>query len=66
MSQFKYQGTQEDQILLELINYITSEFIELHGDRNFCDDKAIVGGLAKIDEQSVVILVIKGRTTTKR
>ena len=49
---------------LELINYITSEFIELHGDRNFCDDKAIVGGLAKIDEQSVVILGHqKGRTT---
>lgn len=40
---------------LELIGAMCSDFIELHGDRNFLDDPAIVGGLAKIDGQSVVI-----------
>ena len=49
---------------LELISYMCSEFIELHGDRNYHDDKAIVGGLAKIDNQSVVIIGHqKGRGT---
>ncbi len=32
------------------------EFVELHGDRLFGDDKAIVGGLAKIDGQTVMIM----------
>lgn len=49
---------------LELIGYICSEFIELRGDRNFLDDKAIVGGLAKIGEQSLVVIGHqKGRGT---
>ena len=34
---------------LDYINYITTDFIELHGDRLFRDDPAIVGGLCKID-----------------
>lgn len=38
------------------INRICSDFVELHGDRNFRDDKAIVGGLGKIDGQSVMII----------
>ena len=38
------------------IEQITKKFIELHGDRNFGDDKAIVGGLGKIDQQTVVII----------
>jgi len=40
---------------LELIGAMCSDFIELHGDRNFLDDPAIVGGLAKIDGQSVIV-----------
>lgn len=40
---------------LELIAAMCSDFIELHGDRNFLDDPAIVGGLARIDGQSVII-----------
>jgi acetyl-CoA carboxylase carboxyl transferase subunit alpha len=49
---------------LELIEAMTTGFIELHGDRNFFDDKAIVGGLAKIDGQTVVIIGHqKGRGT---
>lgn len=49
---------------LDYINNIFDEFIELHGDRNFRDDKAIVCGLAKIENQNfTVIAEQKGRTT---
>lgn len=49
---------------IDYIESIFDEFIELHGDRNFRDDKAIVCGLAKIGEQSfTVIAEQKGRTT---
>ncbi|WKS95597.1 acetyl-CoA carboxylase carboxyltransferase subunit alpha [Riemerella columbina] len=42
-------------------------FIELHGDRNFADDAAMVGGLAKIDGHSVMFIgTQKGRTTKER
>lgn len=49
---------------LDYIDNIFDEFIELHGDRNFRDDKAIVCGLAKIENQNfTVIAEQKGRTT---
>ncbi len=49
---------------LDYINYLTTDFIELHGDRTFYDDKAIVGGLAKIDNLKVLIIGHqKGRDT---
>ncbi|WP_353483038.1 acetyl-CoA carboxylase carboxyltransferase subunit alpha [Haliscomenobacter sp.] len=38
------------------IEQMCSKFIELHGDRYVKDDKAIVGGLAEIDSQTVVII----------
>jgi acetyl-CoA carboxylase carboxyl transferase subunit alpha len=38
------------------IKSITSKFIELHGDRYFKDDKAIIGGIGKIGNQSVVLI----------
>lgn len=42
-------------------------FIELHGDRNFGDDKAMVGGLGKINGQSFMIIGHqKGRNTKER
>ena len=42
-------------------------FLELHGDRNFADDPAMIGGLAKIDGKSVMIIgTQKGRTTKER
>lgn len=41
-----------------------SSFIELHGDRNFYDDPAIIGGIGKIDAHSVVLIGHqKGRDT---
>jgi acetyl-CoA carboxylase carboxyl transferase subunit alpha len=49
---------------LELINAMTTGFIELHGDRNFLDDKSIVGGLARMDDIAVMMIGHqKGRGT---
>lgn len=49
---------------LDYIYMISEGFIELHGDRTFKDDHAIVGGLAKIDDQKVMIIGHqKGRDT---
>ncbi len=38
------------------VQQMCQKFIELHGDRNIADDKAIVGGLAQFDGQSVVVI----------
>lgn len=38
------------------VQQMCQKFIELHGDRHFADDKAIVGGLAEIDGQTVVVI----------
>ena len=40
----------------DYINNIFDDFIELHGDRNFADDKAIVGGIATIDGIAVTVI----------
>jgi acetyl-CoA carboxylase carboxyl transferase subunit alpha len=52
---------------LDYINNITKNFIELHGDRNVGDDKAMVGGLAQIDNYNVMVVGHqKGRNTKQR
>ena len=52
---------------LDYINNISDDFIELFGDRNFKDDKAMVGGFATIEGQSVMFIgQQKGRTTKDR
>ena len=49
---------------LDYINRMFTDFIELHGDRHFGDDKAIVGGLAKFDGKNIAVLgQQKGRDT---
>ena len=49
---------------LDYIDKIFDEFIELHGDRNFKDDKSIVCGLGRIDNQNYTIIAEqKGRNT---
>lgn len=49
---------------LDYINMLMTDFLELHGDRGFSDDKAIVCGLAKIDNQKVMVIGHqKGRDT---
>ena len=52
---------------LDYVNTICSEFTEMHGDRMFSDDLAIVGGLARIDEHPVMLIGHqKGRDTKER
>jgi len=49
---------------LDYIAMMTSGFVELHGDRTFGDDKSIVGGFAKLDDQAVMVIGHqKGRDT---
>lgn len=54
---------------LDYINGIADKgtFLELHGDRSYADDQAMVGGLAKIDGKNVMFIgTQKGRTTKER
>lgn len=49
---------------LDYISMLMTDFIELHGDRGFSDDKAMICGLAKLDNQKVVVMGHqKGRDT---
>jgi len=41
---------------LDYINHLFTEFEELHGDRHFSDDAAIVGGMARIDGRPVMVI----------
>lgn len=41
---------------LKYIEKMCTDFLELHGDRNVADDKAMVGGFAKIDGKSVMVI----------
>ena len=55
---------QERPKFLDYVNLICEDFIELHGDREGMDDRAIIGGLAKIDGKPVMIIGIqKGKST---
>ena len=48
---------------LDYINHIFDGFVELHGDRNFRDDKAVVGGIAWLENRPVTVIGIqKGKT----
>jgi acetyl-CoA carboxylase carboxyl transferase subunit alpha len=52
---------------LDYINDVFEEFTELHGDRAFGDDHAIVGGIAKLDGQPVMFIgQQKGRSTKEK
>ncbi len=52
---------------LDYIYGMTSDFIELHGDRSVRDDKAMVGGLGVIDGQTFMLIgQQKGRNTKQR
>lgn len=53
------------------VDYITrifgDSFIELHGDRRFSDDKAVIGGIAEIDGKPVTVIGLeKGRNLKER
>jgi acetyl-CoA carboxylase carboxyl transferase subunit alpha len=52
---------------LDYIERICTDFVELHGDRNVADDKAIVGGFGQLDGQTVMLIgQQKGRNTKQR
>lgn len=52
---------------LDYIEQMSDEFVEMFGDRNYKDDKAMIGGLAKIDGHSIMFVgQQKGRTTKER
>jgi acetyl-CoA carboxylase carboxyl transferase subunit alpha len=52
---------------LDYISMISTDFVELHGDRTVRDDKAIVGGFAQIDGQTVMVIGHqKGKNTKYR
>ena len=52
---------------LDYIEYIFDEFDEIHGDRHFADDQAIVGGTARLDGKPVMIIGHqKGRGVRER
>ena len=51
----------------DYIDAIFTDYEELHGDRHFADDKAIIGGLARFEGQSVVVIGHqKGRDTKEK
>ncbi|BCU05724.1 acetyl-CoA carboxylase carboxyltransferase subunit alpha [Allochromatium tepidum] len=53
--------------LLDYVRRIFDEFHELHGDRTFADDPAIVGGLARLDGRPVMVIGHqKGRDTKEK
>lgn len=51
----------------DLLTAIFTEFVELHGDRRYADDAAIVGGFAKLDDREVAVIgQQKGRDINQR
>ncbi len=51
---------------LDYINAICGEtFLEMHGDRNYADDKAMIGGLGKIEDQSFMFVGMQKGYNTK-
>jgi acetyl-CoA carboxylase carboxyl transferase subunit alpha len=58
---------QQRPYTLDFVNLLFTEFMELHGDRGYADDKAIVAGLAKYRGRPVAIIGHqKGRDTKQR
>ncbi len=49
---------------MDYVHFICNDYIELHGDRHGYDDKAIAGGIADIDGQTVMLIgTVKGKST---
>ncbi len=51
--------------MLKYVEKMTTDFMELHGDRNFADDKAMVGGFANLDGETVMVIGQQKGFTTK-
>lgn len=54
-------------LFLDYVNYLFTEFDSLHGDRLYADDKAVIGGLARLDGMPVMLIgQHRGRSTRER
>ena len=54
-------------LFLDYVGQLFTEFDELHGDRAFADDRAVIGGLARFNGQPVMIIgQHRGRSTRER
>jgi acetyl-CoA carboxylase carboxyl transferase subunit alpha len=52
---------------LDFIRMMTTDFLELHGDRGFADDPAMIGGFARLDGQPIMVVgQEKGRDTKEK
>ncbi len=52
---------------LDYVQRVFTDFEELHGDRTFADDKAIIGGMARLDGRPVMLIGHqKGRDTKEK
>lgn len=56
------QGTPSG---LSFIQNIFPDFIELHGDRRFADDPAVIGGIATLGGRAVTVIAIEKGADTK-
>jgi len=49
---------------MDYVQFMCDDFVELHGDRHGCDDKAIAGGLARIGDRNIMLIgTVKGKST---
>lgn len=56
------QGAADRISARDIIAQVFTDFFELHGDRQLTDDEAIVGGIARFNDQAVTVIGIqKGR-----
>ena len=56
MEQVQVARHQDRPYTLDYVDRVFTDWIELHGDRNYRDDEAIVGGWARIGETSVMVI----------
>src|SRR5437660_8521282 len=57
---------QQRPYTLDYVNYLFTDFVELHGDRGFADDKAIVAGLSTYHARHVAVLGYQKVRDTKQ
>jgi acetyl-CoA carboxylase carboxyl transferase subunit alpha len=57
----------ERPVFQDYIGPVFEDFMELHGDRYYSDDKAIIGGFARIGEQPIILIgQYKGKDTEEQ
>lgn len=63
---YQLAGHPQRPHTIDYIRLIFSDFMELHGDRNYRDDPAVVSGFARLDGQPLLVVgTQKGRNTTE-